>query len=152
MPPPRTMQSGSSTFITLASARAKRLTYLSKLLLASKSPARMLSMICSALRCSPVWRAWSSANAVPLIQVSWQPTCPHQQGVAWISSALGHGSGLCPHSPAIPLLPVQALPSIAIPPPQPVPIMTANTMEHPLADPSTASLTAKQLASFCRCT
>ena len=53
-----------------------------------------------------------------------------------------------PHSPAIAFGPVSTRPSTTIPPPVPVPTITPKTTRAPLAAPSVASESAKQLASF----
>ena len=95
-----------------------------------------------------VWRWWSTAKAGPLTQVSMQPCCEHQHAGAFNSSCVGQGSGLCPHSPAKALRPVQICVPSVMPAPQPVPKMAANATCVPADAPSTASLTAKQLASF----
>jgi hypothetical protein len=105
-------------------------------------------MICSPVRVWPVRSAWSRRKPVPEIQVSRQPLRPHQQAGPGDSSGLGQGRGVCPHSPATPLAPSTSLPSIARPPPQPVPMITANTPAKPAAAPSTASDRARQLASL----
>src|SRR5208283_1979869 len=64
------------------------------------------------------------------------------------SSGCIQGRTVCPHSPATPLRPFSTRPSTAMPPPQPVPKMTAKTTCWPAPAPSVASETARQLASF----
>src|SRR6266852_4256872 len=59
-----------------------------------------------------------------------------------------HGNVLWPHSPATPFEPPWTRPLTAIPPPQPVPNITAKTTCLPAPAPSVASETARQLASF----
>ena len=59
-----------------------------------------------------------------------------------------HGSGLCPHSPAIAFGPVSTCRRTTTPPPVPVPTMTPNTTSAPAAAPSHASDSAKQFASL----
>ena len=61
---------------------------------------------------------------------------------------MDHGSGLCPHSPAMALRPTSTLRSTAMPPPTPVPRITPKTTRAPAPAPSTASESAKQFASF----
>src|SRR3989454_9044692 len=76
------------------------------------------------------------------------PFLPQQQAEPGNSSERIHGKVLCPHSPATPFEPLCTRPSTAIPPPQPVPKITAKTMCLPAPAPSVASETARQLASL----
>ena len=64
------------------------------------------------------------------------------------SSPRGSGSGLWPHSPAIAFAPVSTRRSTTMPPPTPVPRITPKTTRASRAAPSTASESAKQLASL----
>src|SRR6266480_229696 len=76
------------------------------------------------------------------------PFPPQYPGGPGNSPARIHGKVLCPHSPATPFEPLCTRPSTAIPPPQPVPRITAKTTCLPVPAPSVASETARQLASF----
>src|SRR6266481_3369070 len=76
------------------------------------------------------------------------PFLPQYQAKPGNSSGRIHGKVLCPHSPATPFEPLCTRPSTAIPPPHPVPNITAKTMCLPAPAPSVASETAKQFASF----
>ena len=77
-----------------------------------------------------------------------QPARPHQHGRSGRSSPAGSGKGLWPHSPAIAFGPSSSRPSTTMPPPTPVPRITPNTTRAPRPAPSTASDSAKQLASL----
>src|SRR5438309_11144616 len=73
---------------------------------------------------------------------------PKERGKPGNSTSHTRVKVLCPHSPATPFEPPCTRPSTAIPPPQPVPRITAKTTCLPVPAPSVASETARQLASF----
>ena len=81
-----------------------------------------------------------------------QPVRPQPQVSGGPSSGRVPGRGLWPHSPAVALAPVSALPSTTMPPPTPVPRIAPNTTRAPAAAPSTASDRARQLASLATAT
>ena len=76
------------------------------------------------------------------------PLCPQKHAAPGRSSSLGHGSGLCPHSPAIALGPSSTRPSTTIPAPTPVPRIAPKTTLASRPAPSVASDSAKQFASL----
>ncbi len=140
-PPPNTIASGSRISITTANARAIRSANRSSNTRACGSPA------CARSFASPALIPAQRLKPVPESHCSKHPTRPHQSR-GCTSSGRAHGSGVWPHSPPMPLAPSMTLRSTTTPPPQPVPRMTPNTTRDPDAAPSTASESAKQLASF----
>ena len=153
-PPPITKISGFTTAAIPARVFPRIFPKRSATSIASSSPsftasntvlAEILPLSLSTLGLSSSARRRFARRTIPVAEVycSRHPQLPQLQ--ASVSSSI---TWICPISPPAPVAPERIFPSTMIPPPTPVPSVTATTLEYPWPPPFHISPRAATFASL----